>query len=373
MQYIIAILFAITIYFLQFSLYRRYWDISLDVRISYSKAYANIGDTLELTEQIANKKLLPLPVLYVKFCSSRTFQYETDENASLSDHYYRNDIFSILGNQQVTRKQLFRTTQRGYFVIDSVNLVSHDLFLRNSFATILNNYAALYVYPKRLCDRQALALTSSIIGNITKKTLFEDPLLFRSIREYTTQDGMRYINWKATARNQQLMVNTHFDTQSVEVVLLLNLDTHAIKRSEQLQEYLISVVTTLLYHITDRGLAVRLAVNLPDSITGESIVTALGTGNEHLHLLLQTLAKLDLSSEPIDFLSFFNGTGSLFPERINSTFFLIISNYHRNDLLQQYRQKRKSGYQALFICPEYNQPLPVSSDILFWKIAPEEL
>lgn len=373
MQYIIAIILAIIIYFLQFSLYRRYWDKALTVRISYSKVYANIGDTLELTEQVENKKLLPLPVLSVKFCSSRTFQYETDENASLSDHYYRNDIFSILGNQQVTRKQLFRTTQRGYFVIDSVNLVSHDLFLRNSFATIKDNHAALYVYPKQLCDRQTIALTSSIIGNITQKTLFEDPLLFRSIREYTSQDGMRYINWKATARNQQLMVNTHFDTQNVEVVLLLNLDTHAVKRSEQLQEYLICVATTLLYHITDRGLAVRLAVNFPDSITGKSIVTALGTGNEHLHLLLQTLARLDLSNEPTNFLSFFDGADSLFPERISNTFYLIVSNYHREDLLQQYRQKRKEGCPALFICPEYNQPLPASSDLQFWKIEPAEL
>ena len=76
MQYILAIILALTIYFLQSALYRKYWDRELYVRISFSKSYANIGDTLELKEQIENRKLLPLPVLFVKFRSSRTFQYE---------------------------------------------------------------------------------------------------------------------------------------------------------------------------------------------------------------------------------------------------------------------------------------------------------
>lgn len=373
MQYILAIIIALTIYFLQSAFYQKYWDKNLKVRISFSKFHANIGDTLELAEQIENGKLLPLPVLFVKFCSSRTFQYEKTDNSFVSDYYYRNDIFSILGNQQITRKQIFRTTKRGYFVIDSIHLVANDLFMRKSYASILDNHAALYVYPKRLCDQQSLSITGSIMGSITQKTLYEDPLSFRGIREYNSQDGMHFINWKATAKTNQLMVNTYFDTQNCEIVLLLNLDTNIIQRSDILQEYLIRVAATMLYDITRYGFAIRLAVNLLDSSTGLSTVTELGTGDEHLHILLQALAKLDLTNELTDFLSFFDGMDSVFHKNATNTFYLIVSNYRKESLIQKYRDKKQNGYQVHFICPEYAPFQSPVSDIQFWEVNTNEV
>lgn len=373
MQYILAIILALTIYFLQSVLYQKYWDRKLYVHISFSKSHANIGDTLELKEQIENRKLLPLPVLFVKFRSSRTFQYEETDSASVSDYYYKNDIFSILGNQQITRKQIFRTTKRGYYVIDSIHLVTNDLFMRKSYAAILDNHTGLYVYPEQLQDRQSLSLTSSIMGDITRKTLYEDPLSFRGIREYTSQDGMHYINWKATAKADALMVNTYFDTQSSQIVLLLNLDMNAIQRSDALQEYLICVAATMLKHITLHGFAVRLAVNLMDSSTELPIITESGTGEEHLHTLFQVLAKLDLSNALTDFLSFFDGAGSVFQNHTNNTVYLIISNYRKEVLLQKYRDKKENGYQVLFICPEYAPISSPVSDIQFWEVNTDEI
>ncbi|MDE5863835.1 MAG: DUF58 domain-containing protein [Lachnospiraceae bacterium] len=373
MQYILAVLIAILIYLLQMILYGRFWDENLTVSISYSKTYADVGDTIELLEQIENRKPLPLPILYVKFCSSITFQYEAAENVSLSDHYYRNDIFSVLGNQQITRTQTFRTTKRGCYIIDSINLVSSDLFMRNRYAAVADNHAVLYVYPKQLTDRQSLSLTSSIIGNVTRRTLYEDPLSFRGIRDYTSQDSMRYINWKATAKNQQLMVNTYFDTQNSEVILLLNVDTQTIKRSEPLQEYLICIAATLLRQFTRLGLASRLAVNLADSNTDRPVISDLGIGQEHLQKLLQILALLNLSEEPMDFLSFFDGSNSLFSHRENSTAYVIISNYRRDDLLMQYRSKKQSGYQLHFICPEEKGLAPALPDVTPWEVNINEL
>lgn len=373
MQYILTIATALIIYFLQAVFYQKYWDRHLHVAVTYNKNYADIGETVELTEQIENRKILPLPVLYVKFRSSRTFQYQSSENTSLSDYYYRNDIFSILGNQQITRKQVFRTTKRGYYEIDSINLVANDLFMRKAYAAIEDNHAALYVYPAPLRDRQSLTLTSSIMGELTRKTLYEDPLSFRGIREYTSRDGMHYINWKATAKNQQLMVNTYFDVQSSEVVLLLNLDANTIQRSDELQEYMIRVATTLLHQIHQKGLAVKLAINLEDSLTGQYIVTELGTGDEHFHHLLRILAQLDLSNELTDFLSFFSGTDSVFSNTAKNTAYLVISNYRKESLLEAYREKKESGYHMLFICPEYLTRFSPVADVRLWEVTENEI
>ena len=41
---------------------------------------------------IENNKPLPLPILNVKFATSRSFIFAEEENANVSDRYYRNDI-----------------------------------------------------------------------------------------------------------------------------------------------------------------------------------------------------------------------------------------------------------------------------------------
>lgn len=377
MQYIIAILIAIALYMLQAFYYKRHWKNGLTVDISYNRSTAHIGDTIKLTEQISNRKRLPLPVLYVKFKTSRSFQFETEENAAVSDYYYRNDVFSILGNQQVTRTLSFRTSMRGYFTIDSVNLVANDLFMRKSYAYIQDNHAGLYVYPRLLRNRRDIALANSILGDILTQNLYEDPLSFRGIRDYTSSDSLRFINWKATAKKQQLMVNTYFDTRNTDIVLLVNLDTHTMQRMDTRKEYTISVAATLINHMITQGFSLRLAVNAPDIITGEPVITVSGAGNEHLHVLFQNLARIDLSKELIDIHTYFDGEGSVFDEHHKEISYLVLSNYRKPDLLEKYLEKQNQGYSMHFVCPEY--PSDYNPDefhgltnVHYWEVTRDE-
>lgn len=353
MQYIIAIAIAVFLYLFQSAYYRKHWKDGLTVDIAYNKSYAHIGDTIELTEQITNHKRLPLPILYVKFKTSRTFIYNAEENAAISDYYYRNDAFSILGNQQVTRKLTFRTGQRGYFTIDSVNLVVNDLFMRKTYADICDNHAGLYVYPRLLRNRQELLFANSIIGDILAKDLYEDPLSFRGIKDYTSQDSMRYINWKATAKSSNLKVNTFFDTQNTRIVILLNLDTHTMQRMDTLREYMVSVAATLANNMIARGFSIQLIANAPDTLTGEPLMVKMGAGNEHLQTLFQGLARLDFSKELTDITTFFHEKYSLFVEKNKDISYLVLSNYRKEDLITRCTEKQEQGYSLHFICPEF--------------------
>lgn len=395
MQYLIAIAIAVFLYLFQSRYYRNHWSDGLTVDISYSRSHVHIGDTVELTEQITNRKKLPLPVLYVKFKTSRTFLYDTEENAAISDYYYRNDAFSVLGNQHITRKLKFCPSQRGYFTLDSVNLVVNDLFMQKTYAGIRDNHAVLYVYPKLLKDRQSLLLTNSVIGDILTKDFYEDPLSFRGIRDYSNQDSMRVINWKATAKNGSLKVNTYFDSQNTSITLLLNLDTHTMQRMDILREYMICSTATLINSMIARGFSIRLAANAPDVLTGKPLFVETGAGNEHLQALFQGLARLDLTKEFTDISMFFEGENSVFEEKDKSTSYLLISNYRKENLLSQCLEKQQQGYSLYFICPEFsshcsetdfyvnqsrfsgkNRHIDPKNAVLlntyFWEVAPDE-
>lgn len=373
MQLIIVILFAIIFYLLQLRLYARNWNKNLSIQVSYSQNEANIGERIELTETIENRKLLPLPLLYVKFSSSKTFLYDDMNNAAISDHYYRNDIFSISGHQQVIRKQHFTTTSRGHFVIHSIDLMASDLFMHRNYACMYENHASLYVYPKLLTNPTVLNLTSSIIGEAKETRLYEDPLSFRGIRNYLPGDTMNRINWKASAKTGDLLVNTFFDTQNGEIVLLLNLDSHVTQRSYRLTEHCISLAATMLTQFHQANLPYRFAVNMKDPASDELPTSDIGLGTEHYKNLLRILCRLDLHKQTEPFLDFFEGEYNQFTSNHPNTIYIIVSNYRKPLLLDAYEKKQNEGYHLHFICPERKENITPAPFVNFVEVEPDAL
>lgn len=373
MIFVIVILLAIIIYMLQLRFYEHSWKKNLSVNVKYNLSEAYVGDRIELIETIENRKALPLPVLYVKFTSSRSFIYDDMNNSAISDHYYRNDIFSISGNQQVIRKQYFTATSRGYFVIPSIDLVATDLFMTRNYACMYDNHAALYVYPKQLYLKELIQLTNAVIGRARQTNLYQDPLTFRSIREYSPTDTMNDINWKATAKTGHLMVNTHFDSQNGHVVLLLNLDSHVTQRSYHLTECCISVAATMLSHFQKEGLSFCMATNMNDRESEKPAISDSGSGMEHSKTLLRMLCRLDLHKEPTDFLEFFEGEKNQFHPDKKNTVYVILSNYRKPLLLNAYEEKLKEGYEMYFICPERKEHMTPAPFVHYLEVEPDAI
>lgn len=349
MPFIIVIIIAAFLYLFQRYYFGHYWGKGLCASIAYNKPYAEIGETVEIIERLENHKALPIPVLYLKYKTAGSFQFLEHDNGVVSDYYYRNDIFSILGRQQITRRLHFTPFMRGYFLIDSFSLVSNDLFIRQSYARVDTNYAELYVYPKRLSSQSDLLLVKTIIGDILTKSIYEDPLSFKGIRDYTFQDEMRHINWKATAKNQKLMVNTYFDSQNREVTLLLNLNTEGRYRVERMQEQIIRVAATLMTSFIQKGFHVGCSCNAPVIQTGRLLHIESGAGIPHLHTLLQGLSSLHNTGELTDIAEFFEGEHSVFHTSAKKKNILLLSNYCRSDLLTNIQAKQRNQYPLSFI------------------------
>jgi hypothetical protein len=77
MKIIAAIIGAYLIYILEQYLYRRFWKCNLEVTITLSDQCAVEGSQLILYETVKNQKLLPIPVMKVKFMTSRHLSFST--------------------------------------------------------------------------------------------------------------------------------------------------------------------------------------------------------------------------------------------------------------------------------------------------------
>ena len=249
--------------------YATHWSRNLLVTLRFLQDFVYAGEQAEMTEQIENHKKLVIPVLEVAFHVDKRLAFHDCENTSVSDFTYKRDIFALLGYQRITRKLTVGCTKRGCYRIDKSYLTAFSMLHRRRFPIDVPADTHLYVYAARTNVSDILITCERLMGSVQcAKRLFEDPFAYASIREYTVTDPMKTINWKASARTGELMVNTFESTHMEKVLLFLDVEDSGILKYEYLTEDAISVAATLAQKMVARGMEVGLCTNItaePDS------------------------------------------------------------------------------------------------------------
>ena len=279
--------------------YATHWNRNLNVSLNFLQNYAYAGEQAQMTEQIENHKRLMLPVLEVAFHMDKRLSFHDCENTNVSDFVYKRDIFALLGNQRVTRTLTLDCTKRGYYRIDESYLTSFSMLHKRRFSMECPADTELYVYAARTDVSDILIACERLMGSIQcAKRLYEDPFAFSSIREYTVTDPMKTINWKASARTGDLMVNTYESTLTEKVMIYLDVEDSGILKYEYLVEESVSIASSLTQRLIARGMEVGICVNA-DTNTDMHITANQNNeseGNEHTTLLDPAGGKKQLNN-----------------------------------------------------------------------------
>ena len=175
MQLIIALVCIYALFKLQAIIYKLSWKKGFSAGISIESLTCREGDNNSLTETVTNNKLLPLPMVNVKFTTPRSFVFDNEDNSSVTDYYYRNDVFSLLNRQKIKRTLNFRCTRRGCYSINDITIITSDLLMRHSMHRLKFRYI-LIRKPKAIRLRIKCSKASATFS----KTMFFLPRLLRS-------------------------------------------------------------------------------------------------------------------------------------------------------------------------------------------------
>ena len=134
-----------------------------------------------------------------------------------------------------------------------------------------------------------------------EKRLYDDPFAFKSIREYTTADPMKTINWKASAKTGDLMVNTFDSTTMRSIMIYLDLEDSGIMKNEHLIEESISIVASLAQKFLLKGMEVGLAINVSSNHNEEGIYVEPKSGKGQLTMIERLLAKRRIGETIVEF------------------------------------------------------------------------
>ncbi len=140
----------------------------------------------------------------------------------------KRDVFfqlQLKANEQKHLIYQLRPVKRGTYNFGTVNLFVSSLigFIRRRF--IVDAPVDVPVYPSYLQMRkyQLMAISNRLSETGLKKVRrFGHSMEFEQIKEYVQGDDYRTLNWNATARRGQLMVNTYSDEKSQQVYCVID-------------------------------------------------------------------------------------------------------------------------------------------------------
>lgn len=353
----IIVVILIGAFFIDFILnraYGKFWDSLLDAKVEFQKEPVTEGQKAFLTETITNQKWLFLPILQVGFQIHKNLWFGDGENTSVSDQCYKRDIFSVGSYQKITRKIPFRCTRRGYYEVESVELVTRSPLMTKKYYGTLKQHSSFYVYPSGIGEKELEIPFQKVMGSVlSRKNLYEDPFEFRGIREYLPTDPMSRINWKASARTDQWMVNLFDSTAAQEVLIFLDVDDETIWKYDEIHEEGIRLAASLAFLCIQRGIFVGIRTNGHDLKTKELFSREPGAGKQQIRYINEGLARLDLlqKAEPMGFL--------LDRERekreVSSRTYLMISKNQKENCYESFLKLLQQGAGGIWISTLYKE------------------
>jgi uncharacterized protein (DUF58 family) len=371
---------AFLAWLIQTLVFQKNWRRGLDVSVEFSSPGIFEGESSTLREVVTNSKHLPVVAVSVRLAFSRNLEFvrAAKENAGVSDQTYKRDIFSLLPMQKITRKLSFVGKKRGYYAIENADVSAYDYFFHKGYYAAFPQSAHLYVYPRPVDTRRLGLLTRAISGMmVSQNRLFPDPFEFSGIREYRRDDPMNRINWKASARTGELMVNQFDATTEYHVTILLDLDDPYILKHEALLEESIRITAGLSAQLIRAKMPVRVrsncakAIPVPDAVGGARtpLHVEISATSGNLTPLLQELACLDTSQicTSMDAL-----IASELAAKRTQEIYVVISKNNTQELADSLEALQASGSLPMIVCPVKNydadkQQGATTIPVLYWE------
>jgi uncharacterized protein (DUF58 family) len=189
-----------------------------------------------------------------------------------------------------------RAPARGYYRLGPARLSSGDLFGFNAVQREDEGFDSLIVYP-RVYSLPDLGLPAERpFGELKgRERIFEDPGRISGLRDYRPGDPLRRIDWKASARRQELQSRVYEPSSTLHLLIALNVHTLAHTWQgyvPELLERLLSVAGSVASYGFEAGYAVGLTANGSYPESDRPMRVPAGRRSDQLMRILEALAVI---------------------------------------------------------------------------------
>ncbi|MBN1937145.1 MAG: DUF58 domain-containing protein [Anaerolineae bacterium] len=281
----------------------RLWNHFALRRVLYARQLeprrAFIGEMVDLTLTVENRKLLPLGWLVVEDEWPEDLhlaEKQQDLHPLTPGRQILKNSFSLRWYERVRLHYKIQCEQRGFFRLGPARMTSGDIFGIFKRQYLFPDIHWLIVYPKVLPIDQLGLPSKNPFGEIrSRERIFEDPARTVGVRDHFSSDGFRHIHWKATARKQDLQVKVYEPTTSFTLMVFLNvatLERYWMGTIPNLLERCISVAASVSSYAVDQKWVTGLIVNGCVPHSDQPIKVLPGRDPQQLTRILEALAAV---------------------------------------------------------------------------------
>jgi uncharacterized protein (DUF58 family) len=221
--------------------------------------------------------------------------------------FQKRDFFfnqQLQKNEEKNIHYNLRPTERGVYLFGNVNAyVSSSLQLATK-KYILGEEKELKCYPSflKLREFNIKAFNNATISYGSKKVRrIGNSLEFEQIKEYVSGDDIRTLNWKSTAKRNQLMVNQYAEEKSQSVYAIIDkgraMQMHFNELS--LLDYAVNAtlaISNIILRKQDKAGMLSFSTKLEDWVVAERRNSQMSLISEALHNIKTNFSESDFST-----------------------------------------------------------------------------
>lgn len=266
---------------------------------------AEPGEPARLLLTVCNQKGWTRPQVSLKLHLDPNFEIEAAD-------YVRQDLLGkgrtvryvtwLKPHQEASYQVEVRLSKRGRYLLEPLYLGSGDFLGMTEITRRVTGVQELVV-PPREQEMPALDVAmGGFLGELSvNRFLYQDPILTAGYRPYTSQDPMRSISWKQSARGMGLVSKKYDSTTEPRVTVLV----HAEAPSEEqiwAVESCYAMARTVCRILEEKAIIYRLVVNSTFDVLihgalvvgnqwNKPLETGQGYGPEHFRRVLEILGR----------------------------------------------------------------------------------
>lgn len=230
-------------------LHRRF----VDIEVKFEKQVYSSGDIDNFTMIVSNQSIIPAPFVVVRNKALST----------LKGKYYGEAVtLTLTENKWLKHEVYFKI--RGIYNFGQVLVNIKDLFCIFETEKKINGNTIIKVYPRVYDIERAILKGSDIFKNaVSSKSSIEDMYSTKDIRKYRDGDNLKRINWKVSAKYNELFVR-NFDTvsgQELNLFLDMNEKNYEIDQTGLLEENMIDFSVSLIKYMLSKEIKTNLFIN----------------------------------------------------------------------------------------------------------------
>ncbi|ENH98414.1 hypothetical protein J416_00464 [Gracilibacillus halophilus YIM-C55.5] len=261
-----VIVVLLVVIFLQGMVYSKWGLRGIRYQRHFKQTTAFEGETIEMVDEIENRKWLPVPWIRLESKMSPYLTISSDQTNENKPDVFHRTLFSLMPFQRIRRTHQLVAKRRGYYPLDTVSVTTGDVVGFGETFDSVSASTAVTVYPKVISMDDIPLPSHSWFGDITvRRWIIEDPFLQKGVREYQYGDPLQAVNWKATARTNQLQINQKDFTADHHVMIYVNFDLNEDIRlpihDEQVIEKALSYAASLANTTIEEGMATGFGCN----------------------------------------------------------------------------------------------------------------